>query len=115
MTTKDYKEKSLLRIFLHYFKNHKKLFALDIGCAVLIAAIDLTFPLVTRKALYDMLPNNLYSLFFTVMIAMAVFYVLRAVLNYTVCYLGHTFGIRVEADITAPVSHCCASIPTMTV
>ena len=101
MTTKDYREKSPLVIFLHYFKNHKKLFALDVSCAVLIAAIDLTFPLVTRKALYDMLPNNLYSLFFTVMIVMAAFYVLRAVLNYTVCYLGHTFGIRVEADIRA--------------
>ena len=99
MTTKDYREKSPLVIFLHYFKNHKKLFALDVSCAVLIALIDLTFPLVTRKALYDMLPNNLYGLFFTVMVTMALFYVLRAALNYTVCYLGHTFGIRVEADI----------------
>ena len=101
MTTKDYREKSPLVIFLHYFKNHIKLFSLDISCAVLIALIDLAFPLVTRKALYDMLPNNLYGLFFTVMIIMAVFYVIRAALNYTVCYLGHTFGIRVEADIRA--------------
>ncbi len=101
MTTKDYREKSPLVIFLHYFKNPKKLFALDVSCAVLIALIDLTFPLVTRKALYDMLPNNLYGLFFAVMVTMALFYVLRAVLNYTVCYLGHTFGIRVEADIRA--------------
>ena len=35
------------------------------------------------------------------MIGAAVFYVLRAVLNYIVCYFGHTFGIRVEADIRA--------------
>ena len=101
MTPKDYKNKSPLLVFLSYFKNHKKLFALDVTCAVLIAVIDLTFPMVTRTALYDMLPHNLYGLFFTVMIALAVCYVLRAALNYLVCYLGHTFGIRVEADIRA--------------
>ena len=101
MTTQDYQRKSPLSIFLTYFKNHKKLFLADITCAVLIAAIDLAFPLVTRSALYDMLPNQLYSVFFTVMAAMVVCYVLRAFLNYIVCYFGHTFGIRVEADIRA--------------
>ena len=101
MTTKDYQRKSPLAIFLCYFGNHKKLFAVDILCACLIAAIDLAFPLVTRSALYDMLPNSLYQTFFTVMIAVAVCYVLRSFLNYIVAYYGHTFGIRVEADIRA--------------
>ena len=99
MTTKDYRRKSPLGIFLSYFKNHRKLFLIDITCAVLIGAIDLAFPLVTRSALYDILPNRLYGVFFAVMGAMVLAYVLRALLNYTVCYLGHTFGIRVEADI----------------
>lgn len=101
MTTKDYQKKSPLVIFLGYFKNHKGLFLADMLCAMLIAAIDLAFPLVTRSALYDMLPGSLYGVFFTVMIAMLVCYLLRAFLNYIVCYFGHTFGIRVEADIRA--------------
>ena len=99
MTTKDYQTKSPLVIFLNYFKNHKKLFALDIGCAVLIAAIDLMFPLVTRSALYDMLPGQMYRTFFTVMVLVVCCYVLRSFLQYIVAYFGHTFGIRVEADI----------------
>ena len=99
MTTKDYQRMSPLRIFLGYFKNHKKLFAIDMLCAVVIAAVDLLFPLVTRSALYDMLPGKLYRTFFTVMAVMLGCYVLRAFLNYIVCYYGHTFGIRVEADI----------------
>ncbi len=99
MTTKDFQRKSPLMIFLNYFKNHKKLFAIDVSCAVGIAAIDLAFPLVTRSALYDMLPNQMYRTFFTVMAVVIGCYVLRSVLNYTVAYLGHTFGIRVEADI----------------
>ena len=99
MTTKDYREKSPILIFLQYFKNHKKLFALDVSCAVGIAAIDLAFPLVTRNALYDLLPNQLYRTFFTIMAVVVCSYVLRSVLNFIVAYYGHTFGIRVEADI----------------
>ena len=99
MTTKDYQAKSPLAIFLGYFKNHKKLFAIDVSCAVGIAAIDLMFPLVTRNALYEMLPNQMYRTFFTIMAAVVCCYVLRSFLNFIVAYYGHTFGIRVEADI----------------
>ena len=88
-------------IFLSYFKRHKGLFAVDLLCAVLIAGIDLAFPLITRTALYDLLPQGLYQVFFAIMAAVVVCYLLRTFLNYIVCYYGHTFGIRVEADIRA--------------
>ena len=71
----------------------------DLLCAMLIAAVDLAFPLVTRYALYEMLPGQMYQLFFTVVGALIICYLIRAFLNYIVCYYGHTFGIRVEADI----------------
>ena len=99
MTTKDYQNKRPLAIFLTYFAKHKGLFAVDILCAVLIAAVDLIFPLVTREALYKMLPQTLYEVFFIVMAVMGICYLIRAFLNYIVSYYGHTFGIRVEADI----------------
>ena len=105
MTTKDYQRKSPMGIFLSYFKNHKKLFALDVSCAVGIAAIDLAFPLVTRSALYDLLPNQLYRTFFLIMAAVVCCYLLRSGLNYIVAYYGHTFGIRVEADIRRDLFH----------
>ena len=101
MTTKDYQRKRPLMIFLSYFKRHKGLFAVDLLCAVLIAGIDLAFPLITRTALYDLLPQGLYQVFFAIMAAVVVCYLLRTFLNYIVCYYGHTFGIRVEADIRA--------------
>ena len=96
---KDFKNRSPIVIFLSYFKNHKGLFAVDILCACLIAAIDLTFPLITRSALYDMLPGKLYRTFFIVMIAVVACYLLRSLLNYIVAYFGHMFGVAVEADI----------------
>ena len=105
MKTIDFKKKSPLMIFLSYFKNHKKLFAVDILCACGIAAIDLTFPLVTRTALYTWLPNEVYRTFFVVMGVMVGCYLLRSLLNFTVAYFGHTFGIRVEADIRRDLFH----------
>ncbi len=99
MTTKDYQKRSPLFIFLQYFGNHKKLFALDVICACLIAGVDLAFPLVTRSALYDMLPGQMYQTFFIVMGVVVLSYILRSVLNFIVAYYGHMFGVRVEADI----------------
>lgn len=99
MTTREYQQANPLKVFLGYFGNHKKLFATDVGCAMGIAAIDLAFPLVTRSALYDMLPGRLYRTFFLVMGLVVASYLLRSVLNFIVAYYGHTFGIRVEADI----------------
>lgn len=101
MTTKDFQQKNPILIFLHYFKNHKGLFVLDLSCAIFIALIDLTFPLVTRKALYDWLPGQVYRVFFTAMGLCMGMFLLRALFNYLVTYYGHTFGIRVEADIRA--------------
>ena len=101
MTTKDYREKSPILIFLSYFKRHKKLFAIDILCSCLIAAIDIAFPLITRSVLYDYLPNNQYTVFFVIIGVLVVCYLIRAYLKYVVAYYGHTFGIRVEADVRA--------------
>ena len=101
MTTKDYQNRSPMRIFLSYFKNHKGLFALDMLCAMIVAGIDLAFPLVTRHALYELLPGQMFRTFFVIIAALIACYLLRAALTYIVCYFGHIFGVRVEADIRA--------------
>ena len=89
----------MFRTLVSYFKPHMGIFILDMCCAVFVAAVDLAFPLVSRHAMYEMLPDKLYGAFFTVMGIVAVSYVLRSVCNYIMTYWGHTFGVRVEADI----------------
>ena len=49
--------------------------------------------------MYDFLPEKKYSLFFILMAIVALCYVLRSFAYYIMTYWGHTFGIRVEADI----------------
>ena len=99
MTPKEFRERSVMRIFLSYFAPHKKLFFLDMACALCIALVDLAFPMVSRLCMNQLLPNRAFSAFFAIMAVMVVAYVIRALLQYVVCYWGHTFGIRVEADI----------------
>ena len=99
MTTADYKNRSALSIFLSYFKPHKGLFFLDMSCALLVALVDLGFPLASRYAMNQLLPERAFAAFFSVVGIMVVAYVLRSVMLYVISYWGHTFGIRVEADI----------------
>ena len=99
MQTKDFQKRSLLGIFLSYFKPHLRLFLLDMSCAFTVSVIDLAFPLVTRSALYELLPDKKYETFFLIMGVMVLCYVLRSFLQFVIAYWGHTFGIRVEADV----------------
>ena len=90
---------SMIKTLLHYFKLHKGLFAIDMFCALSVAIIDLAFPLVSRYAMNELLPNKAYGVFFALMMSVGLFYVLRSVCYYFMTYLGHIFGVRVEADI----------------
>ena len=99
MTTRDFQTKKPLVLFLSYFRPHRALFTLDLTCATVVSLIDLAFPLVTRRCMYDLLPQQRYRAFFTVMAVMLAAFALRALLYYVIAYWGHTFGIRVEADI----------------
>ena len=58
MEQKDFKNRGVIRIFLSYFKPHMKLFILDLVCAFAIALVDLAYPLVSRTAMYDLLPEK---------------------------------------------------------
>lgn len=98
-TQKDFRNWSELRIFLSYFRPHRKLFYLDMVSALAIAVIDLAFPAVSRWCMYTLLPANAWRTFWTVMAVVTAAYVLRSVFYYVITYWGHNFGARVEADI----------------
>ena len=89
----------MLKVLFRYFKPHMNIFVLDMFCAIMVAAIDLAFPLISRHAMNVMLPEKMYLVFFVVMALVAVSYLLRSVCYFIMTYWGHTFGVRVEADI----------------
>ena len=85
MTTKEFQQKSALQIFLSYFKPHKKLFIMDLSCALAISIIDLAFPYVSRWCMYELLPKSAYQTFFAVMVVVFAAFALRALLTYVIC------------------------------
>ena len=95
---KDF-SKSPLRIFLSYIAGHKKLFIIDMICAVVASVIDLVFPLISRVSMQNLLPKNMFAVFFAVMAVMVLAYFLKAVLYYVITVLGHQMGVLVEADM----------------
>ena len=99
---KDYTQKPL-KIFMSYIAGHKKLFALDMSCALLVSVIDLVFPYVSRTSMNRLLPGKLFALFFTVMALMVAAYVVKAGLYYIITVLGHRMGVLIEADMRRDV------------
>jgi len=90
-----------IRQFISYYKPHKRLFALDIICAFIIAMIDLIYPMISRSALNEYLPTRESHLrpFFMLIGIILVMYIFRAVLEYVVNYWGHILGVRMEYDM----------------
>ena len=102
MNKKNYNAKPF-SIFMSYIAGHKKLFGIDMLCALLVALIDLIFPYVSRYSMKVMLPNKLYATFFTVMAVMVLAYVLKAGLYYVITVIWHKMGVLVESDMRRDV------------
>ena len=99
MKTRDFHKQSLMSIFLSSFRPHLGLFLLVMACALAISLIDLAFPFISHLCLEELIPFGRYQTFFTVAAVLLGAYLLRSVLQYVVCFWGHTFGVLVEADI----------------
>lgn len=101
----------MLRKFFSYYKPYIGLFALDMSCTFLIAAVELIFPIASRYAINTLLPENAYTLFFTLMGGLLLAYILRAVLQYIVSYWGHSMGVYMETDIKSELFSHLQKLP----
>ena len=98
----NYNDKQL-KIFFRYIGGQKKLFIIDMICAVLVAAIDLIFPYVSRAAMKTMLPQQMFSAFFAVMAVLVLAFVIKSLLYYVITVVGHKMGVLVESDMRRDV------------
>ena len=89
----------MLKRFIHYYKPHKKLLALDLLASLLISVIGMVYPVVTRKMLNDYIPNKLYSSIVIAGVAVLVLYIIRMLLRYFVQYYGHLIGVGMQSQM----------------
>ena len=52
-----------LRDFAAFYLPHLPVFVLDLVCALFIALVDVLFPVLTRKMLYEIIPDRAYGTF----------------------------------------------------
>lgn len=89
----------LVKRFIAYYKPHRKLFAIDMVCAFIVAVCDLFYPIIAGNIIDDYVPNqNLRMLLIWSGVLLGI-YLLKAVLNYIIQYWGHVVGVRIQGDM----------------
>lgn len=89
----------MLRRFFSYYKPYKKLFFLDFTCAVLLAILELGFPLAVGYVVNTLLPDENWGMIVAGCAVLLVIYVINTLLSYIVTYWGHMLGINIETDM----------------
>lgn len=89
----------LLRRFFSYYKPHKRLFIIDFTAAVIVAILELAFPIAVQWFIDELLPGNDWNLIVTVSVLLLLVYLLSTFLQYIVTYLGHKLGVNIETDM----------------
>lgn len=95
----------MVKRFIKYYKPHLKLFIFDMICAFFVSAIDLIFPIITRKTLNEYIPNEALKAIIIIGCSLFVLYGFRFLLNYFIGYYGHVMGIRIETDMRRDLFH----------
>ena len=55
-------KQNYVKRFVKYYKPHKKLFIIDMCCALVISAFNLFYPYITKEIINNFVPNKLLYL-----------------------------------------------------
>ncbi|MCY8671480.1 ABC transporter ATP-binding protein/permease [Bacillus haynesii] len=89
----------MIRRFFSYYKPHKRLFFVDFSSAIIVALLELAFPLVVQWFIDTLIPGGDWLEIVWVSIGLLLIYLLSTGLQYIVNYLGHKLGINIETDM----------------
>lgn len=101
----------MLKRFIQYYKPHKKLFAIDMISAFLVALCDFFYPLITRNVINDYVPNQKVRLIFIWGGVLLLIYIIKAGLNYIIQYYGHVVGVRMQAGMRTDIFKHLQKLP----
>ncbi len=102
----------MIKRFISYYKPHMRLFTLDMFCALIVAAAGLFYPTIARDIINDYAHRDeLAPLIFWSSVLLLI-YILKAVCNYIVGYLGHVVGVRMQRDMRRDLFLKYEALPT---
>ena len=89
----------MLRKFFSYYKPHKRLFMIDFTSAIIVALLELAFPVAVQRFIDELLPTGDWGMVVTVGVLLLFVYLLSTFLQFIVNYLGHKLGTNIETDM----------------
>lgn len=91
----------MIRRFAGYYRPHMAMFIADLACALALSAINLIYPIITRKMINEFIPDGALRLLVIWAAVLLGLYIVKLFLNYFVSYWGHVVGVRMQADMRA--------------
>lgn len=95
----------MIRRFFSYYRPHKRLFIIDFSSAIIVAILELAFPVAVQWFIDKLLPSGNWSIILAVSLMLLAVYVLSTFLQYIVSFLGHKLGINIETDMRRELFH----------
>ncbi|TCN27104.1 ABC transporter ATP-binding protein [Mesobacillus foraminis] len=89
----------MIRRFFTYYKPHRRLFIIDFSSAVIVAALELAFPLAVQWFIDTLLPGGNWNAIVGVSAGLLLLYIISTLLQFIVNYWGHKLGINIETDM----------------
>ena len=108
----------MFKRFLSYYEPQMGLFVADTVCALVLAAIDLAFPIILRNltgGLFTQGQAAIMQALGMIAVGLALMYAIRCACRYFVSYWGHVMGARMESKmredlfdqyVCDPLYHC---------
>ena len=101
----------MIKRFAHYYKPHKKIFAMDMAASFLVAVIGMVYPIVTRYMLNDWIPEQKINLIIIGGSLLLIAYLMRLGLRYFIQYYGHLMGVRMQAEMRSDMFNKLQRLP----
>ena len=89
----------MLRQFFAYYRPHRRLFALDFGCAIVSGLLEQGFPMAIRAFVDQLLPGPDWNVILLASAALLGVYLINTGLTAVVVYWGHLLGINIETEM----------------
>ncbi|WP_226086842.1 ABC transporter ATP-binding protein [Mesobacillus sp. S13] len=89
----------MIRRFFTYYRPHRRLFIIDFSSAVIVALLELAFPLAVQWFIDTLLPGGNWNMIVSVSVGLLLLYIISTLLQFIVNYWGHKLGINIETDM----------------
>ena len=101
----------MIRKFLSYYKPHLKLFTIDMICALIVAACNLSYPIIVDEITKTYVADKNVEMILILGGLLLIIYIVKAFLNFVIQYWGHILGVRIQGDMRKDIFIQLQSLP----